>query len=69
MLDEAGCVWPAAVCTGPVAGRGGSTADANTEGDPSRRDRKGAHGPARARAGQQRRREAGEEVLDGIRLQ
>lgn len=65
MLDEAG--W---VCAGPVAGRGGPIADANTEGTPADKTRREPGGPGRASGRTAATgREAGEEVLDGIRLQ
>lgn len=43
VLDEAGRVWPAAVCTGPVASRGGCTADTNS-GETQRTRQKGPVG-------------------------
>lgn len=58
MLDEAGgVVWPSSCLRWPMAGRGGPTAEANTEGDPSRQDRKGLVGLGEPPSGQRRQAE------------
>lgn len=69
MLDEAGCVWPAAVCTGPVAGRASCAADTNSEGDPADKTGRGRWASEAPGRTEETGREGGEEVLDGIRLQ